>query len=72
MTGRNMGTSKDESAQDAAVRRMADQERRVEKQRRIVKHLELQRRPVVAARALLELMESSLGIMRVRLPLISR
>jgi hypothetical protein len=67
-----MGTSKDESAQDAAVQRLADQERRVEKQRRIVKHLELQGHPVVAARALLELMESSRGIMRVSLPLLSR
>lgn len=67
-----MGTSKAESAQDAAVQRVADQERRVEKQRQIIKQLELHGHPVVAARALLELMESSLGILRVSLPLISR
>jgi hypothetical protein len=67
-----MGTPKDESAQDAAVQRVADQARRVEKQRQIIEQLELHGHSAVAARALLELMESSLGILRVSLPLISR
>jgi hypothetical protein len=62
---------KDEAPEDVAAQRVTDQERRVERQRRRIQQLESEGRLATAERALLEVMEDSLGILRASLPLIS-